>query len=676
MSIREDVLKARYYLRDQEGNVLEDWEDLCRRVSGAVARDEKEKEDFFSILHDCLFLPNSPALVNAGKKGFSLSACYVLPIEDSMESIFQTVKLAALVQKSGGGTGFSFSRLRPAGDIVGSTRGLASGPGSFIRVYDTTTDVLKQGGVRRGANMGVLRVDHPDIMEFIALKRVDGKLPNFNLSVGITDRFMKAVKKGEDFVFVFGGKVRKTVNARELFDAIIDCAWENGEPGLVFLDRINCHNPTPHIGEFEATNPCGEQPLLPYEACVLGSINLSKMIDERRQGINDTLLEFTVRRATRFLDNIIDTQDYPVPEIEQMHRANRKIGLGIMGWADALIRLGISYNSEDALNLAEELMKFIKEIAISESTVLAEQRGPFPNWKGSLWQQNGIKVRNASMTTIAPTGSISIIAGCSSGIEPIFDFVTEQERPLGRHKVIHPLYEEWLKKNPEGKLPPYFVTAKDISPEWHIRMQAAFQKYTQAAVSKTINLPGTATKEDIEKAFLLAHELGCKGVTVYRDGARKEQVISSIKADDITRKQITDIDGDEDLPAVMNSKRICVETSEGKVYVHISLFENKKPIEVFITTPSDSKYSEVYESFARVFSVALRQGIDIEILLSQLEKANRKYGSIVSVPAAMIRAFRMVSLSGGQKENCPDCGGVIVLEEGCLKCLTCGFSMC
>ena len=365
-----------------------------------------------------------------------------------------------------------------------------------------------------------------------------------------------------------------------------------------------------------------------------------------------------------------------MPEIAQMHRGNRKIGLGVMGWADALIKLGIPYNSETALTLAEGVMKFIKETAISESTILAQERGPFPNWEGSLWQQNGIKVRNASMTTIAPTGSISIIAGCSSGIEPVFDFVTEQDRPVGKHRVIHPIYEEWTKRNGGGKLPPYFVTAKDISPEWHIRMQAAFQKNTHAAVSKTINLSETATREDIENAFLLAYELGCKGITVYRDGTRKNQVISSPKAKDMTKKRIIDIDGDEDLPAVMDSKRICVKTSEGKVYVHISLFQDKKPLEVFITTPTDSKYSEVYESFARIFSVALRQGIDIEILLSQLEKANRKYGSVVSVPSAMVRAFRMVGLSGGQQESCPDCGGVIVLEEGCLKCLTCGFSLC
>ena len=676
MSIREDVLKARYFLKDESGNVLEDWEGLCRRVSGAVARDEREKEDFFGLLHDCLFLPNSPALVNAGKKGFSLSACYVLPIEDSMESIFQTVKLAALVQKSGGGTGFSFSRLRPAGDVVGSTKGLASGPGSFIRVFDTTTDVLKQGGVRRGANMGVLRVDHPDIMEFIALKKVDGKLPNFNLSVGITDQFMNAVKTEEDFDLLFGGQIRKTVNAREVFGAIIDCAWENGEPGLVFLDRMNRDNLTPHIGEFEATNPCGEQPLFPYEACILGSINLSKMVDEGSKEINYGLLELTVRKATRFLDNIIDIQDYPVPEIKRMHKGNRKIGLGVMGWADALIKLGISYNSEEALVLGEDFMKFIKYIAISESMVLAEQRGPFPNWEGSSWQKDGVKVRNASMTTIAPTGSISIIAECSSGIEPVFDFVTEQERPVGKHRVIHPLYEKWIQGNGQGKLPPCFVTAREITPEWHIRMQAAFQKYTDAAVSKTINLAGNATREDIKNVLLLAYELGCKGVTVYRDGTRKNQVLSSVKTKEGKGKQVMDGDADADLPLVMDSKRICVETSEGKVYVHISLFQSKKPLEVFITTPTDSKYSVVYESFARIFSVALRQGIDIEILLSQLEKANRKYGSIVSVPAAMIRAFRMVGLSGGQQECCPDCGGVIVLEEGCLKCLTCGFSIC
>lgn len=663
MSITEDVLRKRYFLKDESGEVIEDWEGLCGRVVKAVSQKESEYEDFYEVLHGCLFLPNTPALTNAGKEKFSMSACFVLPVEDSMEGIFEAVRQAALIQKYGGGTGFSFSRLRPAGDMVGSTKGVASGPCSFIRVFDTATDVTKQGGTRRGANMGILRVDHPDIMEFIALKKEEGKLSNFNLSVGLSDVFMNALKEEGDIDLIFNGKIRKTVKAKEIWDAIVDGAWKNGEPGVVFLDSINKANPTPHIGQIEATNPCGEQPLLPYEACVLGSVNLLKMVKDNE--IEWEKLGRSVRTAVRFLDNIIDVQHYPVPEIERMHKGNRKIGLGVMGWADMLIKLGIPYNSDEAVKLAEDVMSFITDTSVKESEKLAEEKGVFPNWEGSVWHKKGIRIRNATTTTIAPTGSISIIAGCSSGIEPVFDFVTVQKRPVGEHKVTHPLYEEWLKEHGDGALPPHFVTAREIPYQWHIRMQAAFQKHTHNAVSKTINLPNSSTKEDISKAFLLAHELGCKGITIYRDGSRKEQVISS-----------TENKKADDLPSVLDAKRICIDTFEGKVYVNISLSSEKEPLEVFISTPVETRYAEIYESFGRIFSVALRNSVPVKKLLSQLEKANRKYGSVSSIPAALIRAFRMIGIDGNQIENCPDCSGVLVLEEGCIKCLTCGYTKC
>jgi ribonucleoside-diphosphate reductase alpha chain len=663
MSITEDVLRKRYFLKDEKGEVIEDWEGLCGRVAKAVSQNEKEYRDFYEVLCECLFLPNTPALTNAGKEKLSMSACFVLPVEDSMEEIFEAVRQAALIQKYGGGTGFSFSRLRPAGDMVGSTKGVASGPCSFIRVFDTATDVTKQGGTRRGANMGILRVDHPDIIEFINLKKEEGRLSNFNLSAGLTDVFMNALKEDGNIDLIFKGKVRKTARAKEIWEAIVDGAWKNGEPGVVFLDSINRDNPTPHIGQIEATNPCGEQPLLPYEACVLGSVNLSKMIKDNE--IDWKNLGRTVRTGVRFLDNIIDVQRYPIPEIERMHKGNRKIGLGIMGWADMLIKLSIPYNSEEAIKLAEEVMSFITDTSVRESTKLAEERGVFPNWEGSVWQEKEIRIRNATTTTIAPTGSISIIAGCSSGIEPVFDFVTVQKRPVGEHKVTHPLYEEWLKEHGDGALPPHFVTAREIPYQWHIKMQAAFQKHTHNAVSKTINLPNNSTKEDVSNAFLLAFELGCKGITIYRDGSRKEQVISS-----------TENKKADDLPPVLDAKRICIDTFEGKVYVNISLSSEKEPLEVFISTPVETRYAEIYESFGRIFSVALRNSVPVKKLLSQLEKANRKYGSVSSIPAALIRAFRMLGIDGNQIENCPDCGGVLVLEEGCIKCLTCGYTKC
>ncbi len=944
MSIRNDVLNKRYFLRDKDGNVIEDWEGLCNRVAKTVAMNDSQYTEFYHAMHDCLFLPNTPALTNAGKDKFSMSACFVLPIEDSMDSIFETVKNAAMIHKSGGGTGFDFSRLRPKGDIVGSTNGVASGPISFMLVYDSATEAVKQGGTRRGANMGILRVDHPDILEFIKCKSTEGVLSNFNISVAITDEFMDAVKKDDVFSLKFNGEVRKVVKAKDIWNDIVDGAWRNGEPGVIFIDRMNEYNPTPNIGKYEATNPCvtgdtivavadgrngvaikqlyeegqeflvysayvtakgiwkadikharaiekgkkeiielifsdgsklkctpdhkiatangryieaknslyvdvakfysfsnvntkknyrmintytngynrqyrmmyefingkydgkkfnidhvddatndctsnlklltikehkeitkrcggnnpihrmkdkeyrrwilrkrninanavkhnwddskknkameeflknnpkpfikdlnytflhnsinvldikyvqseitydlqvddnhnfyvinnwfddkylnatgvlihncSEQMLLPFEACVLGSINLSKMVNDGK--VDYKLLENTVRIGVKFLDRIIDVQQYPLQEIEKMHKSNRKIGLGVMGWADMLLKLGIKYNSEEALTLAENIMSFIDCISIEESVKLAEEKGGFDNWEGSKWEEKGIQVRNATTTTIAPTGSISIIAGCSSGIEPVFDWRTVEKRPVGEHVVIHPIYAEWVAKAAgKEELPSFFVNAKDISYEWHVRMQAAFQKYVHNAISKTINMLNSATKVDVENALFLAYKLGCKGITVYRDGSRKVQVLSSVKGNG--------------LPTVMSAKRVRVETGEGELYVHISFNAEGKPVEVFMTSPVDVKNPENYEAFGRIFSVALRNGVSAERLVSQLEKANKKYGSVGTIPYAIIKVFKLLNAEINGNVSCSECGEKMVYEEGCIICKACGYSKC
>lgn len=663
--MREDILRQRYYQKDPDGNPMEDWHGLCERVAHTLAETENEKRDFYDVMFNRLFLPNSPTLMNAGKK-MSYSACFVLPTADSMEEIFDAVKQTALIHKAGGGTGFDFSKLRPAGDMVSTTKGTASGPCSFIRVFDTATDVTKQGGTRRGANMGVLRCDHPDIMEFITMKGVEDYLVNFNISVAITDAFMEALERDKEIPLVFKGKTYKVVKARQIWDAIIEGAWTNGEPGVIFIDELNRHNPTPHIGKFEATNPCGEQPLLPYEACTLGSANLVQHVDVK---LKWDLLEKTVRTGVRMLNRIIDVQMYPLPEIEKMHKANRKIGLGVMGWADLLLLLNIRYDSEDAPSLAKEVMKFVTDISVDESKKLAEEKGVFPNWEGSVWQEKGIPMRNATTTTIAPTGSLSIIAECSSGIEPVFAWETIQKRPVGEHRVVHPLYRQVKENNPDEPLPPCFVTAGDIPSEWHVKMQAAFQESTHNAVSKTVNLPNTATTKDVDKIFKTAYDLGCKGITVYRDGSRNEQVISASKKEE--RKQ--ENTQKEELRIIEEAKRIRIKTSEGNVHIIIT-HRAGTPLEVFIHSPVESRYAEIYEAFARVFSVALRYNVPLKNLLDQLEKANTKFGSIISPVYAVLRAFRLIGMNGYGK--CPDCGGSLIPQEGCLNCLSCGYSKC
>ena len=553
------VLKNRYLMKDYEGKVIETPSQMLRRVAKAVAKAdllydkksdiERTEETFYQVMADREFLPNSPTLMNAGTRLGQLSACFVLPVEDSIDGIFTTLKHMALIHQSGGGTGFSFSKLRPAGDIVGSTKGVASGPVSFMTIYDAATNVIKQGGRRRGANMAILDVNHPDILKFIEAKSREGILTNFNISVAVTDQFMDAVEKDAEYDLINprSGKAEAKLRARHVFDLIASNAWRTGDPGLVFIDEINRHNPTPHVGEIRSTNPCGEQPLLPFESCNLGSINLAKMVKGRE--VDWEKLRRVVRVAVHFLDNVIDVNRFPVPEIGELTRANRKIGLGVMGFADMLIMLGIPYDSEEALALAEKVMKFVDGEATKKSVETGKQRGAFPNFRGSIWEKQGYKtIRNSTVTTVAPTGTISIIAGCSSGIEPIFAVAFVRNVMEGTRLLeIQPTFEQVAKERgfysrdlmleiaktgsiqnmeevPED-LRRIFVTAMDIDPEWHVQMQAAFQKYVDNAVSKTVNLRPDATVEDVRRVYLLAYKLKCKGITVYRYGSKKKQVL-------------------------------------------------------------------------------------------------------------------------------------------------------
>jgi len=559
-----EVLRKRYLLRDEKGNIRETPAQTFMRVAKAIAKvdgryggNPKESEKiFYEMMARSEFLPNSPTLFNAGTELGQLSACFVLPVEDSLESIFTAVKNMALIEKSGGGVGFDFSKLRPKGDIVKSTKGVASGPVSFMRVFDSATEVIKAGGKRRGAMMGVLRADHSDVIEFITSKQEPGVLSNFNISVAVTDDFMKTLEEDGEYWLINPRnkeKVRK-LKVKDVWNLMAKSAWESGDPGVIFLDEINRHNPTPEIGRIETTNPCAEQPLLPYESCNLGSVNLSRMVENGKTNWNK--LRETVRNAVHFLDNVIDANRFPLKEIEEMTKANRKIGLGVMGFADMLIKLGIPYDSEEALKLAEKLMQFFTEEAREKSVELGEERGSFPNFDKSVWKDKYHGMRNATITTIAPTGSISIIAGCSSGIEPLFA-ISFMRNVLDGSRLfeINPLFEMTAKERgfysaelleeiartgsvqgiegvPEDAKR-VFVTALDIQPEWHVRMQAAFQKYTDNAVSKTVNLPQDATAEDVEKVFWLAYRLKCKGITVYRYGSKPEQVlnIGEIKTD-------------------------------------------------------------------------------------------------------------------------------------------------
>jgi ribonucleoside-diphosphate reductase alpha chain len=558
------ILEKRYLKKDASGRIIESPEEMFWRVARNVAEadslygnrvsQEELSETFFRMMASLDFLPNSPCLMNAGRELQQLAACFVLPVEDSLDSIFETVKQTALIHQSGGGTGFSFSHLRPKDDAVQSTGGIASGPVSFMRVFNMATEVIKQGGTRRGANMGVLRVDHPDIMEFINIKRDPNEMTNFNLSVGATKAFMEAVEKGADFSLInprTKQEVRR-IKARDVLEAMVEAAWETGDPGVLFLDRINEVNPTPQLGEIESTNPCGEVPLLPHEPCVLGSINLRQMVRERngKWEVDFEKMRRIIKHAVHFLDNVIDMNQYPLPEISRMAKGNRKIGLGVMGLAHFFIRLGIPYNSQKALEVARGVMSFVQNQARECSIELAEERGVFPNYKGSRYDRpGGTGLRNATVTTIAPTGTLSLIADCSSGIEPLFALqYTRRALEDMEFHITDPLFLELgeregfmsqaliqslndgasLKDLPQvpQHIRDLFITTFEISPTWHIKIQAAFQEYTDNAVSKTINFPRNATKEDVKEAYLMAYKERCKGITIYRSGSKAKQVLA------------------------------------------------------------------------------------------------------------------------------------------------------
>ncbi len=674
-----EVLRRRYLAKDAEGKVVETPEQMLRRVARNIAKGDlahdpeadvdARAEQFYRMMAKLEFLPNSPTLMNAGRELQQLSACFVLPVGDSIEEIFEAAKHTAMIHKSGGGTGFSFSRLRPESDRVGSTGGIASGPVSFIRIFDTSTDVIKQGGTRRGANMGILSIDHPDVLKFVHAKdKDDGFLQNFNISVAITEKFMQAVERGEDYDLVNPRAKQPAgkLNAREVFDDIVQSAWKTGDPGIVFIDRINKYNPTPQLGMMESTNPCGEQPLLPYESCNLGSLNLSRMVQDTPSGpkVDWDKLEKTVRSAVRFLDNVITMNKYPIPQIDDMTKMTRKIGLGVMGWADMLILLGIPYNSQEALDAAEQVMKFIHEKADQASTELAQERGVFPAWRESIYGPSAAntKLRNSTRTTIAPTGTISIIGNCSSGIEPLFALsYVRNVMDNTRLVEVNPYFEDVARK--EGffsdelmaelaergscqgipQVPEWvqrvFVTAHDITPEWHVQMQAAFQKYTDNAVSKTVNFANGATVEDVRKVYTLAYKLGCKGVTMYRDGSKSEQVLSTghtekvrsekgerlvpgeatvlRQADEIAAKPVPLMPRER--PASVMGVTHGIRTGHGKMYVTINFDESGKPFEVFSNLgKAGGCDSAQLEAISRLVSLALRSGLDIESIIKQL----------------------------------------------------------
>ena len=620
----ETVLERRYYLKDASGKILENWESLCRRVANAVAAVDSARPDaadlaerFFRMIHSLDFLPNSPCLMNAGTDLGQLSACFVLPVEDSMDGIFTSIRNGALVHKTGGGTGYSFSRLRPKNAAVKSTQGVASGPLSFAAVFDAATETIKQGGKRRGANMGVLRVDHPDILAFINAKEDQSRYTNFNFSVAVTDAFMEAVRDDAsyDLINPATGEITDTLPARRVFDEIIDRAWHTGEPGVLFIDAANRDNATPQLGDFEATNPCGEQWLLPYESCNLGSLNLGRFVQDGRMDF--PRLGETVRLAVRFLDNVIDCNRFPIPEIATMTQKTRKVGLGIMGLHDMLIQLELPYASEQGRNAAAEVMAFIRKEAEAASVALAEEKGPFPAYDP---QYNEYPARrNAALTSIQPTGTVSMIADCASGCEPYFSIVMVKHVMDGdRLLMVNQLFEQTARREgfysealmdrvaesgsvvgqkeiPE-KWQEIFRTAQDIDPESHIRMQGALQKNgVDSSISKTINMPGAATRDDVKRAYLMAHELGCKGLTVYRDGSRDGQVLNAGNATQAGKEQTAVVSTaglieKATLPDVLSAKRYRLkDVNQSTIYLIVCFDEEENPMEVFAKFPFDNR---------------------------------------------------------------------------------------
>lgn len=807
------VLERRYLMKDDNGKIIETPEGLFARVAINIsladriyddkADIKKTAKEFYTMMADLEFMPNSPTLMNAGRELQQLSACFVLPIDDDMASIMQTLFDTVMVHKSGGGTGFSFSRLRPNGARIKSTNGTSPGPVSFIRMYNNTTEEVKQGGTRRGANMGILKIDHPDIINFIYAKEDNKAITNFNLSVAVTDKFMQAVLKGQYYNLInphtkthftveqlaaiqeqshkdaaslrLSSDNKKVIdvhtneeigvirdgsvllNAKKVFDIIVKRAWANGEPGIIFIDRINEYNPTPAVGEIESTNPCGEQPLLPYESCNLGSINLAKFV--KKGEIDYERLSKVIHLSVHFLDNVIDMNKYPLKQIESMTLANRKIGLGVMGFADMMIMLGVPYNSEKGIKLGEKIMKFIDDESKKASVALAEKRGVFPNFKDSIYDKDSknfkgrnLLLRNATTTTIAPTGTISIICGASSGIEPLFAIAFKRSNIL--HKgdeliEVNPLFEKIAKEEgfyskelmkevcEKGSIQEIeaiprdvrkiFVTSHDISPEYHIRMQAAFQNYTDNAVSKTVNFPNSATENDIRKVYELAFELGCKGVTVYRDGSREEQVLNIMKSKESqAKKSQEEAERKEVLvkksrPPVTFGATRKIKTGCGNLYVTINQDEKGELFEVFNQMGKAGGCADSQaEAIGRLASLALRSGIHPKEIIKELKgiSCHRPFGfgsaRILSCADAIGKAIEQhmqelgvkipkppeqadlssytapadergsdndeYSVNPGERGvtgACPLCGGPLMNVEGCVKCAAnCGYSEC
>ncbi len=733
------VLEQRYLMKDAQGKPVETVDDMFRRVANSIASadraydanaDLKALEDrFYTMMTQLDFLPNSPTLMNAGRPLGQLSACFVLPVGDSMEEIFDAVKYAALIHKSGGGTGFAFSRLRSAGSAVNSTGGVASGPVSFMRVFNAATEAVKQGGTRRGANMGVLRVDHPDIMSFINCKNDTTQFNNFNISVGLTEAFMQAAEQNlpYDLIDPASGAVTGQLQAKEVLDTIVDSAWRTGEPGILFLDRLNRDNIVPSQGQIESTNPCGEQPLLPYESCNLGSINLANHLKLQNGSwvVDYQKLEKTVADAVHFLDNVIDVNRYPLPQIAETTRATRKIGLGVMGFADALLKMGVAYNSEEGVAMGENIFSFINEMGHKASRELAVTRGSFPLFEESILK-NQPPIRNATITTIAPTGTLSIIAGVSSGVEPVFayayirnimdgthmvetnDILREklEEKNLYSNKLMEEIAQKGSLAHVEGipdDMKRVYVCAHDVSPYWHIRMQAAFQAFTDNAVSKTVNFPNSATREDVAEVYRLAWKLGCKGTTIYRDGSRNEQVLNIGKMD--SKEQKTDgFIRPRPRPSVTAGYTEKVQIGCGNLYITVNYDENGI-CEVFTNTGKSGGCPSQSEATARLVSIGIRSGIDPQELIRQLKGIRcpstiRQPGlAVTSCPDAIAKALEKVmqARTDGKvpealpviprrkpKEEktesdgsvCPECGAKLEHEGGCIICRSCGYSKC
>ena len=709
----ETVLSRRYYLKDGSGEPVESWETLCKRVSSAVAEVDKDndqhealRESFFRMMYHLDFLPNSPCLMNAGTDLGQLSACFVLPIEDSMDGIFTAIRNGALVHKTGGGTGYSFSRLRSRNASVCSTQGVASGPLSFAAVFDAATETIKQGGKRRGANMGVLRVDHPDIMDFISAKEDQGVFTNFNFSVAITDAFMKAVEEGAEYTLIepSSGEDVGALDAASVFEKIIDLAWHNGEPGVLFIDAANRDNMTPQLGEFEATNPCGEQWLLPYESCNLGSLNLNNFVKDGK--VDYKRMESTVRVATAFLDNVIDCNRFPIPEIEEMTLQTRKIGMGIMGLHDMLIQLGLPYGSEEGREVAAEVMAFVREKAEERSCELAEEKGAFPAYDKE--HQEYPARRNAALTSIQPTGTVSMIADCASGCEPYFSIVMIKNVMDGDRLILvnkhfeqvaraEGFYSEELmtkvadsgtvighEEIPE-KWQEVFRTAQDVSPESHIQMQGVLQKNgVDSSISKTINLPNSATREEVKESYLMGYNLGCKGLTVYRDGSRDSQVLNTKATESSEQTALVSSKGGglkKQLPDMLSAKRYRVKDQHQKsVYIIVCFDENEQPMEVFAKFPFDNRVdlkdkSTMWTTTCRLVSLALRFNIPASEIIKQLDRSS---GHMLDLPAQLSKLFKsfMASTQHGFAATCPECAGNVVFEEGCETCHECGYSKC